>query len=242
VKLTRAQLRKRMRWTPARLTELLADGLPWHREGKGKSFFADEIVPWLVNAGLAKPRDETPRPPAGSQVDPDDCTIATTKSDAAQLLGVTTRTVSDWQAYADFPGRPGRKGRRDAYYPIEAIQAWRENTFAKAEDGNDTPELVRARAEQLAESTRGRRLKNDALEGKLLPADLVERSAAELTGRIRTRLEAIPDETEMMFPVDLRLDIKTELENKIYAILLEMSQWTPPGLDYATQEETAGAR
>lgn len=125
--------------------------------------------------------------------------------------------------------------------PIEAAVAWRDEHI-----GNNGPPTVgeraagakvktpraeldeeeqRARIEKLQQEARAKQLKNDVAEGELVYRDEVEQKVAELCLRIKHRIEAIPQELETEWPVDLRESIKERMTDKLHLILTEMSQW-----------------
>lgn len=89
--------------------------------------------------------------------------------------------------------------------------------------------LKRAELEKLTEDARAKRLKNDMLEGQLVYRDEVEQNWNEGLLRIKARLEAIPDECEMLLPAEVRSLVKREIADKVYLILKEMAAWEPIG-------------
>lgn len=117
---------------------------------------------------------------------------------------------------------PGQKGA----YNVAKAKAWvAENIKKKGTKGPLSEQKLKQEIAKLKEEVRAKSLKNDLAEQQLLSAEEVNQKVSELCLRIKHRLEQIPDEMEMSFPVETRADNKRELENKIENILREMSQW-----------------
>ncbi len=79
----------------------------------------------------------------------------------------------------------------------------------------------------LAEDIRSKRLKNDKTEDLLTDLATREQSEQARYLRLKSRLEALPDECEMLFPPEVRADVKRELADKVYLALKEIAQWAP---------------
>lgn len=107
-------LRKRLGLTPRQFKSLVERGLPHHPHPKDKrrrDYNAAEVRDWLITNGFAD--DETKEP------------ILATRVECASYFNVATRTVADWLNDPSFPGRSGKPGRKDGYFPVWQIQAWR---------------------------------------------------------------------------------------------------------------------
>lgn len=84
-------------------------------------------------------------------------------------------------------------------------------------------------AEILLAEERHRKLKlaNDILEGDLVRRSDIVADAAELCTIIRSEFESLPDECEMMIPLELRADLKREIETKVTLKLKRLAGWKP---------------
>jgi phage terminase Nu1 subunit (DNA packaging protein) len=156
------------------------------------------------------------------------CT-AYTLLDVSRFFGVAYDQVRKEWVQAGMPVQ--EKG----VYQLHDILVWKR---LRRQDGhNDEPtdlaqgdiEVMRRKrsAEALVkeEEARAKKLKNDIAEALVYDSEDVERSAAEMTARVRMRLESIPDEMEMMFPRECRVEMKQEVADKISLVLGEMSRW-----------------
>ena len=127
--LTFSELAEQLGLTRPALSALVRDGLPYTADKRRKLFDGDEVAAWLVANGHAERSPPAP-------------TVAVTREEAAQLLGVHLRTLAGWLRHGDFPGRAGDRGARNGYFPIEEIEAWRARTIggpASDEDPSGEP-------------------------------------------------------------------------------------------------------
>lgn len=133
----------------------------------------------------------------------------------AEFFGVAYGTARAW-SMDGMPGSP-----KDGW-DLAAALAWRESRpgAQRAAASAGTGDLD----EQLkTEQIRKHRLANDLKEGRLLDRHGVEQSAAELCLRVKTRLEAFPDEFEMRFPAETRIENKADLDHAVVQLLREMA-------------------
>ena len=139
----------------------------------------------------------------------------TKKNELAAKVGRSERVVYQHAK------RPGFPGGVDGPWSLPAVRAYFKRV-AVAPVGTGFAEWKEA---LLREQHRRLKLKNDQLADSLLDRQDVEQSLAELILRLKTRLESIPDEVEMLLPQSVRCEVKTQLEDQIRLILIEMSQW-----------------
>jgi hypothetical protein len=124
-------------------------------------------------------------------------------------------------------------------HSIEAAQSWyesRPNHPRKLQDlyaaaaGGDRSELQARRlmAEVLKaeQEARARKLRTDLLDGLLCNQADVMASIARFFARIRTRLEAVPEELCTEAPAALRDALRVRLDEQIHALLTEMGNWS----------------
>ena len=148
--------------------------------------------------------------------------FVSTQGELAQALNKSRRTVID---YLD-------NGMRDACYTdygydLEAARLWvKQNVRKRAdpEDSDVSPDDLRAaQYAKIKQEERKLRLKNDEIEGRLVYADDIQRDVSAAFLRIKTRLEAVPNELEMIFPPEIRAQMKGEVADRVRLILLEMA-------------------
>lgn len=160
--------------------------------------------------------------------------IVKTRAELAKALGgKAVRTVADYIA-AGMPASPGA-------YDVAACQQWIAEHIRTASDeapaaGGVMEQIKRAELEIKRQDARARKLKTDRLAGQLYNADDVERGAAEMTGRIKLRLEQLPDEIAQCVAAKERRTVCERVTQVIEQLLLEMSSWEP--IELAADELT----
>ena len=142
-------------------------------------------------------------------------------------------------------GMPANKDPVTGVYDVEVARKWLEAyqqrarfkspksgeppdpSVANAKDARLGLLVAKLEAEiaKLKQEARGKSLKNDEYEGLLLPADDVRQWIASRFLRIKSRLEQLPDELQLLAPSNLRPQLHTDLTNAIHDLLLEMSSW-----------------
>jgi phage terminase Nu1 subunit (DNA packaging protein) len=153
---------------------------------------------------------QAPRPPKRT---------AKTILKAAIALGVDERTVKLWFVR----GAPKCRGA----YDLEAIERWAAaNGCHRRDKGDLTDQLKRAELAKTTQQGRIAQMKADIMEGRLVDREEVKLRAGEFGARVRQRLEAFPSEVLMQMPLEVRQDVKLELERLVENILKEMSMWT----------------
>lgn len=145
----------------------------------------------------------------------------------AKSLGLSSRVVADYLARG-CPGKPGN-------YDLDAIDAWRA-LHVEAKQKKAPQDLASVAALQLkklqrevgklGQEVRAKRNKNRRDEANYYEKDVVDQFVGEAFARIRNRLEAIPDELEMTFPLETRELNKSDARAKIAGILREMAKWS----------------
>lgn len=105
---------------------------------------------------------------------------------------------------------------------IDEIKAWRERE-KEPRAGLSPRSKWRTRNER--EENRRRKRENDVAEKLLVPrADVIEAVTAMLI-KFKTRIEALPDELQMLFPAEVRVLVKRDFADALRQALKEMSEW-----------------
>jgi phage terminase Nu1 subunit (DNA packaging protein) len=140
----------------------------------------------------------------------------------AKRLGRSERTIGEYLAKG-MPGKPGS-------YDVAECEAWLAANLRPKPDDSDSSiarQIRQAELEERQENIRAKKLKNDLLEGRMYLVDDVELAAAELTNRIRERLERIPTEISQALPAKHRRTGRDRVAEIIHGILVEMAAWQP---------------
>jgi phage terminase Nu1 subunit (DNA packaging protein) len=152
--------------------------------------------------------------------------------ETAAACKVSINTLRDWWAR----GAP-RDGSPDE------LQAWRDEHIPPrlggpgsrqaTDDDDENLQIQRLKAEihKLKQDGRGKELKNDVFEGKLVPLDDVLSQVSELVLKVKFRLESVPDEVAPEFSPDVRGKVVELLKEKVFLLLTEMSQWQLEGME-----------
>lgn len=112
--------------------------------------------------------------------------------------------------------------------PVAAVRKWRaaNKRQPRREDLLGLSPRARLELRKIREDIRARRLKTDQFAGLLMLRHEAEEAINALCLRVKSRLEALPDEIEMLLPPEVRAVVKREIANKIFLTLKEMAQWT----------------
>lgn len=110
---------------------------------------------------------------------------------AAEALGVTPRTLRDWQNVDGFPDCS--RG-----YDVEAIRTWRQANERKGSEPERVAKQIKLgvlaeKLKQMQLRTKKDQLDLDAKEGTLLPRKAIEQSAAVLLSALGDWCEQLPD-------------------------------------------------
>ena len=111
-----SELAAKLGVTRPTITGWVRQGLPWHGNERRKQFEPQEVRDWLLHAGIASTQ------PVEAAID--NQPIARNRHEVANHFGVSMRTVADWLTDPSFPGRSGKPGRRDGFFPLTDIAAW----------------------------------------------------------------------------------------------------------------------
>lgn len=113
------------------------------------------------------------------------------QTDAAEQLGITTRTLRDWMRLPGFPDCSGG-------YNVGSIRQWQESNARKGSEPEDAYRKIKlaTAAEKLKQAqieTRDSQLRLEAKEKTLLPRQAIERSAAVILSGLVDTCEQLPD-------------------------------------------------
>lgn len=120
--------------------------------------------------------------------------VAKTRAEAARLLDVDVRTLSEWATDPSFPGKAGTAGQRNGHFPIEAIKQWRDLKLGtgNATRAPDDP-AVQLRLRKLAAETAKREVELERECAKLIDREAIEDFVVSQISTARSLLEELPD-------------------------------------------------
>lgn len=204
--------------TPAKLRELIKAGLPCTGKGRSRVFDPETVERWLLETGRAH-EEATPAPPSADQI------IARTIGEAAQLLGVADRNLAKWMLDPAFPGKAGSPGRRDGYFPIAEIQAWRAARFGadgRSSGAEDDERPIRREILEIKRDRERAELERDVL-GTLIDAEKYSLFAAQTAATAKAIGLELADRLIAALPpmTERRRKITRKVANQVMRDVLE---------------------
>jgi hypothetical protein len=134
--------------------------------------------------------------------------VRTELKDVAAFFDKSIQTIERYWVKSGMPGEPG-------HYDLKAIAAWQQKAQGKGD----------LEIAKLEEEVRYKKLKNDQTEGLLVDRQAAEQEINAMLVRLKTRVESIPDEMEMLFPLEVRPVCKDTIANYSSNLLKEMAAW-----------------
>lgn len=204
--LTFTELRGQLGITARSLSALVRDGLPHVVERRKKLFDAEAVIQWLLDTGRAEIEPDPPRP-----------RIARTRRECADHFGVHLRTVADWLEDPTFPGRPGNRGQRDGFFPLEEIAEWIAARDAVRQGGprvdvaDRREELLAVRIQRESVRTERDRLFLEEHAGRLTSIEAMAELVTRQIHTCKTLLESLPDRAARDLPPDLPAETRSAI-------------------------------
>lgn len=208
-----AELQAELGVTPAKLRSLIKAGLPFKGKGRARHFELSAVEQWLLATGRAE-KIAAPSP-AG--------VVARTTAEAAKLLDVSKRVFADWMTEPAFPGKPGSPGRRDGYFPIAEIEAWRAARFGSDSRSGSTDDGERAVRREMLEIDRDRKLaelERDVL-GTLIDAEETTRFIEFVVATAKGVLQELPDRVLARMPSRLPAKLRRLIRKVVLSVARE---------------------
>lgn len=199
--LTTKQLCERLGISARKLKTWCDEGLPFTlggKNGRQKQFEPLTVRQWMLANGKAtlEQAEQQAQQPANP---PDQ--IATTRDEAARLLGVDLRTLARYLKEPDFPGRAGSPGRRDGYFPIGAIEVWKAARFGG--DGRSAAadrEMAEKKMSRLDIQISRERLELERELGSICDVEEQARFYERQIATLKAILAELPDKIEAQLP------------------------------------------
>lgn len=143
----------------------------------------------------------------------------------AAFLGVSPNTIRHWFRRPDWPARDEERG-----FDLAKVHRWmleREKAKTKpvaAGDGDDKSAAQLAK-DKLAVDVETRKLRLMKEAGELVLRKNAYATIEQMFHRVRTRLQAIPEELASSLPAEVRAEYVHDGKHKIRLILTEMANW-----------------
>lgn len=162
--------------------------------------------------------DIEPDPPSEPAPSQTSFTVPTLSA-VAEFFGISVQAVKQWRS--ETPAMPGQPGG----YPLDEIARWRIHRAEKTHDHRDT-EKSELQRDKLREEVEERRLKNLERRGQLVDRQAAKARVMQLFHRLRSRLEAFPEEVGNSLPPELQPDVIHDWKRKIRLLEKEIDQWS----------------
>lgn len=149
-------------------------------------------------------------------------------AELGRLLGVNRKTIHEWRSKSTFP-RPTVTGKTEKWDVLDVFY-WVFVTHLRhlGEGGGNLPAAAR-KAElecvKLEQENERRQIKLEAERGKYVLRDAIYAEIESMFHRIRSRLEAVPDELASTVPPELRPDYLADARHKMGLVLKELESW-----------------
>lgn len=150
--------------------------------------------------------------------------VFTQQVDAAKSLGITPRSLREWEKEPDFPDCS--RG-----YNTEAIQQWRQENDRKGSEVDSTKKRIQIgilaeKMKQAAIKTKMDTLAMEAAEGKLIPRKGVEQTAQIILSSLSEWCDQLPDLIAAQLPKKYQAavakDLKRELDKRRVELASEL--------------------
>lgn len=146
------------------------------------------------------------------------------KKDVADALGITSRSLRDWEKKPGFP-----KITRWDDSAIKTVRAWMEQESTKNSDGGkidrDLTRAIKAqKLRQIKAAADAAELKNQIATGNLLPLDEYLSFCSEVITLTRDRLRAIPKRVAKSVPKKYQRQLIVEGEREVAVVLDEFAR------------------
>ena len=151
----------------------------------------------------------------------DEPKIAKTWSELARELGMSgkdpERILQRLGTRPDFPGKPGRPGKRDGHFPVEDIRAWLatiRTTVDQVDDEEITAVTRRVKLLELEEKEAAAALRLQ----KLADVDEIGQYCVQLVNNAKAILAALEDEVVGSLPASVPAKVRATIHRRVQKI------------------------
>jgi hypothetical protein len=153
-----------------------------------------------------------------AKVPADQPKIAKTWGELARELGMggkdPERILQRLGTRADFPGKPGRPGKRDGHFPVETIRAWLATVRTSVETVEDDELAAVAKRVKLLELEEKEAAAALRL-GKLADVDEVGQYCEQVVNNAKAILAALEDEVVAILPASVTAKVRTQIHARV---------------------------
>jgi phage terminase Nu1 subunit (DNA packaging protein) len=205
---TTAQVCEALGVKPALVKQWRDQGMPAVRIKNSYHYDPFAVEKWLIDQGIAtRVEDE-------EELDDDTSPIFKSRSEIAEVFGVSTRSVAAWLEDPSFPGRVGERATsRGGYFPARAIARWLRANGKRAVippglvDDEPQPEATGASINPRDRLARIRgdkaELELNRLQGQLISAEEVKAYCQRCWAYAQSTLNELPHVALAELPHDL---------------------------------------
>ncbi len=210
--ITTVELASLLDVTPQRVAAWVKQGMPVESRNGRVKFRASAVERWLLARGLIVERSaDAPG------------TIARTRAEAARALRVHCQTITDWaNGYEGFPGRAGTPGKRDGYYPIAEIEAWRKSLEGPQRVGVGMGTLDVERARLLTVQCQERELRLKQRQQQLIEVAVVEAFLRRTVAQAGSLLDEVPDRIMASLPGEMGENARQAIRSDVAGVIRDV--------------------
>jgi phage terminase Nu1 subunit (DNA packaging protein) len=145
--------------------------------------------------------------------------VVNTLTAVARFFSVARPTVTEWR-------NSGMPVRDDGRYDLSMIfHWWKDSEKGTRTKGTSSKPPASLETQKLEIEIAHKRLKLQMDAGELVNRELAYSTIESMFHRVRTRLEAIPEELSSSLPPDIRATYIEDSKQKIRLVLREMENW-----------------
>jgi phage terminase Nu1 subunit (DNA packaging protein) len=149
--------------------------------------------------------------------------VVPTLAGVQRFFNCSHQTSKEWR-------NQGMPVRDDGKYDLKAIFDWWLSKGKWRHTSHGKEAIAKARApleeQKLEVEVDHKRLKLARDKGELVERELAHATVEEMFHRVRTRLEAIPEELAASMPPEIRAAMVDDARSKIRLILRQMEHWS----------------
>ena len=152
------------------------------------------------------------------------------KQELAEILGKSETTLTTWQKNGMPIKFEAKRGQPNQYDTEAVIAWWLRRDISKLTVGGDGEVLdyEAERARLTHHQANKTEMEAAVMRGDLIPADTVQQVQADMVGRCRARLLAIPTKAaHQMLGLDDLSEAQDVLKQNIYEALRELADYRP---------------
>lgn len=146
--------------------------------------------------------------------------VVRTMTSVARFFEVARPTLKDWR-------NRGMPVREDSRYDLrEIFRWWKADKLPRIQHNQPKANTDNLEQQKLEIEVAHKRLKLQIDAGELVQRELAHAMVENMFHRVRTRLEAIPEELSSSLPPEIRATYIEDAKQKVRLVLREMENWS----------------